>query len=253
VFDQSVEVGIGSHNLTVKAYDRFDKTSEEVARTFKVVQEAPAEKPEPEPEPEPEAPVYAPADDQVAPVITDVTFSRRTNRALLPVTGTVSEAVAFVKVNGAKADVTHVDGRYAFAAEVPLTEQGEQTITVTAQDRAGNRAAEVTDTVILDSIAPVITISEPVREVMHREELDIAGWVQDLHLGGDVFIGINAPVNLRQLPVRPLGFGGKPRTRADYRTFFSGFQFGVHYMLYVTAVDSFGNRAEKRVEFEVRR
>ena len=75
---------------------------------------------------------------------------------MITVTGTIDDPEAAVMVNGAAATVSN--GSYS--APITLTSEGENTITVTATDKAGNDST-TSVTVSLDTVPPVLVISSP--------------------------------------------------------------------------------------------
>lgn len=75
---------------------------------------------------------------------------------MIPVSGTVDDSKATVKVNGLDATV-NPDGTWS--VDIRLDEGGN-TITATATDQAGN-GAEASVTVTLDTVPPVLVISFP--------------------------------------------------------------------------------------------
>ncbi|WP_277673690.1 S8 family serine peptidase [Piscibacillus halophilus] len=82
-----------------------------------------------------------------------------------------------VTINDSEA--TFVDGKY----EADLTlEQGENTVSVIARDKAGNETTQ-TITVNIDSVAPIITIESPEDgETTHKKSIEIRGQVSDANL-----------------------------------------------------------------------
>ncbi|WP_047986388.1 S8 family serine peptidase [Ornithinibacillus californiensis] len=88
-----------------------------------------------------------------------------------------------VTVNGTEANL--VDGNY----EATITlEQGENSVTVTARDLAGNEAIQ-TVTVDVDSVAPVIVIDTPANgETTHKKSVKLEGQVTDTNLD---FVRVN--------------------------------------------------------------
>src|SRR5262249_36222481 len=86
-----------------------------------------------------------------------------TSTAKVTVTGTVSDPhLTLVKVNGVVAKVTGTDFT---AADVPLAE-GDNTLTTYAEDTVGlsgeiHHSTTRTAAVALDTIAPVLTITDP--------------------------------------------------------------------------------------------
>ncbi len=96
--------------------------------------------------------------DQTPPGITITTpvSGLLINTPQITVTGTVNEPVASVLINGAAAQVS---GTSFTLANFTLAE-GENTITATATDRAGN-AGNANVSLTLDTQAPVVTLSAP--------------------------------------------------------------------------------------------
>ena len=74
----------------------------------------------------------------------------------ITVTGTIDDPEAAVMVNGVAATIA--SGSYS--AAITLTAEGDNTITATATDRAGN-SATASVTVSLDTVPPVLVISSP--------------------------------------------------------------------------------------------
>ena len=74
----------------------------------------------------------------------------------ITVTGTIDDPEATVTVNGTAATISSG----AYSAGVTLTSEGENTITATAMDKAGN-SSTATVTVSLDTVPPVLVISSP--------------------------------------------------------------------------------------------
>jgi hypothetical protein len=90
--------------------------------------------------------------DTVAPAIT-LTEPKEmmvTNKKMITVTGTVNDPMAMVKVNNTPVQVT--DGAFILSS-VNLNE-GRNTITATASDRAGNQAKPVAINVVLKTTPP---------------------------------------------------------------------------------------------------
>nr|BAD99234.1 SC protease [Bacillus sp. KSM-LD1] len=103
--------------------------------------------------------------DQEAPelAITSPENNSKTNRETVTVTGTVSdENLDFVKVNGR--DVAVNDGQYS---QRVMLENGENIITVVAQDKAGN-STEASVVVDAKYTAPAITNLAPTDDVYLR-------------------------------------------------------------------------------------
>ena len=74
----------------------------------------------------------------------------------ITVTGTIDDPGATVTVNGTPATISSGD----FSASITLTSEGQNTITATATDPAGN-SATASVTVALDTVPPVLVISSP--------------------------------------------------------------------------------------------
>ena len=74
----------------------------------------------------------------------------------ITVTGTIDDPEATVAVNGTAATISN--GSYS--ASLTLAAEGENTITATATDKAGN-SATASVTVSLDTVPPVLVISSP--------------------------------------------------------------------------------------------
>ena len=74
----------------------------------------------------------------------------------ITVTGTIDDPEATVTVNGTPATISN--GGYS--AGITLTSEGQNTITATATDPAGN-SATASVTVSLDTVPPVLVISSP--------------------------------------------------------------------------------------------
>ena len=74
----------------------------------------------------------------------------------ITVTGTIDDPEAAVMVNGDAATIANS----SYSAPITLTAEGENTITVTATDKAGNNST-MSVTVSLDTVPPVLVISSP--------------------------------------------------------------------------------------------
>ena len=74
----------------------------------------------------------------------------------ITVTGTIDDPEAAVMVNGVAATIA--SGGYS--AVITLTAEGDNTITATATDKAGN-SSTASVTVALDTVPPVLVISSP--------------------------------------------------------------------------------------------
>ena len=72
------------------------------------------------------------------------------------VTGTLDDPEATVMVNDTAATITSG----GFSATITLTAEGENTVTATATDKAGN-SATASVTVSLDTVPPILVISSP--------------------------------------------------------------------------------------------
>jgi RHS repeat-associated protein len=114
-----------------------------------------------------------------------------TREGQVQVAGTVRDATPTrVTVNGVDAERTGD----AFRATVPLSAEGNNTLTVTATDAAGNRADSVR-TVVRDTEAPAVALLEPADGTVTREAQTVArGIVTDRTLAGATLNG--APVTL---------------------------------------------------------
>ena len=101
------------------------------------------------------------ATDTAAPVLTITAPAAGAVSGTSPVTvtGTISDqSPTGVTVNGVAATVVN---NTSYSASVPLTTQGNNTLTVIATD-AGGRSTQVTRTVAFDNQPPVLAVSSPV-------------------------------------------------------------------------------------------
>ncbi len=89
-----------------------------------------------------------------------------TNQTTIAVTGTISDQTATtVTVNGVAATVT---SNTSYTASVPLASEGNNLLTVTATDAAGN-SVDSTRTVTRDTQAPALSVSAPVDGLITRD------------------------------------------------------------------------------------
>lgn len=92
------------------------------------------------------------------------------------VTGTVDDPEAVVDVNGAPATL---DGNSFTAIGVSLPDEGLNTLTVTARDRAGN-AASRSITVVRDTVAPEIVFTAPDEAGLQTgDSIEVAGTLSE--------------------------------------------------------------------------
>ncbi len=122
--------------------------------------------------------------DTVPPVvrITSHQDGRHLNTPVITVSGAVNEPIIEATVNGTSAPITADRTGYSLPG-VSLTE-GENVIIAEVKDRAGNPGS-VTITIILDTIAPVIVVANPVHNsYVNTPEITVSGTVTELHLDG---------------------------------------------------------------------
>lgn len=151
-FDYPVALSEGSNTITVEATDVAGHT---VQIMKKVTLDTKA----------PTLTVTAPAQDAIV------------STSVITVTGT-TEKNAVVMVNG---NYATVDSSGNFAATVTLAE-GQNAIQVTSRDAAGN-IAKATVNVVLDTIAPAITVTTPVEGAIFASgTAEVAGTVVDANL-----------------------------------------------------------------------
>ena len=135
--------------------------------------------------------------DTVAPTLT---LSAPADGALLTspevtVSGTVSDATSGLGTVTVGGETVPVSGG-AFSRVVTIPAEGDFPITVTAQDKAGNRSS-VTRTVTYDAGAPVITVLSPAEgEVTNQTTLTTTGTVSETGTGLASFTinGVDVPV-----------------------------------------------------------
>lgn len=126
----------GNQTITVDIKDNDDNSAETASCTFKI--------------------------DTVAPtlVITAPAEGLETNKSELTVTGTTDDVtskpvVIAVKLNGTDCGAVEVGADGTFSKAITLNQQGENTIVVTATDKAG-KVTSITRTVTYNTTAPVI-------------------------------------------------------------------------------------------------
>jgi hypothetical protein len=113
-----------------------------------------------------------------------------TNQSEISVTGTVSDATATtVTVNGVSATLS--EG--SFSAIVPITNDGQITLTVRATDAAGNQSS-VNRLVTRDTVAPVLTVSSPAEGEIART-LSAAGTATDALPVTVTVVGLDVALN----------------------------------------------------------
>ena len=94
-----------------------------------------------------------------------------TNRKMITVTGTVDKPAAMVKVNGTPVQVA----KGMFTLSSLTLAEGNNTITATAGDRAGNQARESVVTVVLDTTPPAPPTLSPLQPVTRMSSVTISG------------------------------------------------------------------------------
>nr|DAE14254.1 MAG TPA: Ig-like domain protein [Siphoviridae sp. ct0uL16] len=126
----------GNQTITVDIKDNDDNSAETASCTFKI--------------------------DTVAPtlVITAPAEGLETNKSELTVTGTTDDVtskpvVIAVKLNGTDCGAVEVGADGAFSKAITLDQQGENTIVISATDKAG-KVTSITRTVTYNTTAPVI-------------------------------------------------------------------------------------------------
>ena len=126
-------------------------------------------------------------------ILTAPTDGFITKNGTVHVTGTVVDATAVtVNVNGVP---VVPDPLGALAIDVPITAEGSNPILVTATDAAGNTASP-SRSVILDTQAPVITVTSPVDgTTLDQETINVTGSVQDATTVIVTVNGVAAPVS----------------------------------------------------------
>ena len=130
--------------------------------------------------------------DTILPVIsiTSPADGAFVNTPQIDVSGSIDDGNTTVTVNGLAAAVA---GR-TFAVSGFQLQEGNNTITIHAADRAGN-AADQPVRVTLDIMAPVITVATPVADSWVKTPLvKISGNVAELHLAGLWVNGAQVPV-----------------------------------------------------------
>lgn len=131
-----VPLADGEQTITVDIKDNDDNSAETASCTFKI--------------------------DTVAPtlVITSPADGLETNQSELTVAGTTDDVtskpvVIAVKLNGTDCGAVEVGADGAFSKTITLDQQGENTIVITATDKAG-KVTSITRTVTYNTTAPVI-------------------------------------------------------------------------------------------------
>lgn len=111
--------------------------------------------------------------DSIAPKLTIATPRDMTvtNKKMIAVSGTVDKPSAMVKVNNTPVTVTR--GSLTLSS-LNLTE-GNNIITVTAVDRAGNEAKPVVVTVVLDTTPPAPPTLNPLSPVTRVPQVTVTG------------------------------------------------------------------------------
>ncbi len=121
--------------------------------------------------------------DTIAPVvqITSHQTGRFVNTQKVTTTGTVSETVTSVMVNGFAA-VVNQDNTWSLA-DLSLVE-GENIITINATDRAGN-IGTATLTLIMDSLPPAVQVTSPVHNsYVNTATVTVSGTVKEANPDG---------------------------------------------------------------------
>ncbi|MEM8963524.1 MAG: Ig-like domain-containing protein, partial [Acidobacteriota bacterium] len=163
--------------------------------------------------------------DSTVPVvtITDPTPAEVVGATTVTVSGSVAEPhLDRVTVGGVVATVT---GNAFLALGVPLPSEGDNVITVSAEDRAGN-VGDATVTVERDTTSPTVDITDPAPgSVTPNDPLAVSGTVSDANLDRVIVDGSQATVD-----------GGTWSTQVDLEE-------GIN-TLSVRAVDRLGNDTE---------
>lgn len=111
--------------------------------------------------------------DSIAPKLT-IMMPRGltvTSKKMITVSGTVDKPSAMVKVNNTPVQVS----KGVFTLSSLNLSEGNNTITATATDRAGNQATAVVVTVVLDTTPPVPPTLNPLSPVTRTGSLTVAG------------------------------------------------------------------------------
>ena len=127
--------------------------------------------------------------DSIAPKLT-ITMPRDmtvTNKKMIAVSGTVDKPSAMVKVNNTPVTVTR--GTLTLSS-LNLTE-GNNIITATAVDRAGNEAKPVAVTVVLDTMPPTPPTLNPLSPVTRVPQVTVTGSAEP---GAKVEVFVNSAV-----------------------------------------------------------
>jgi len=111
--------------------------------------------------------------DSIAPVVATTTPKDMavTNRKMITITGTVDDPTAMVKVNNIPAQISN--GLFTLSG-VSLSE-GNNTITASASDHAGNDSKSSAITVVLDTIPPPAPMLSQQTQITKDSEMTVAG------------------------------------------------------------------------------
>lgn len=123
-----------------------------------------------------------------------------TNKKMISVSGTVDDATALVRVNNTPVQVE----RGAFTLSSINLNEGSNTITATATDRAGNQAKAAAVIVMLDTTPPASPTIDPLPPVTRTPQLTVTGKSEP---GAQVDLFVNS--------------GSKGKTKADEKGIFS--------------------------------
>jgi hypothetical protein len=111
--------------------------------------------------------------DSIPPklLITTPKMGSVTNRKMITVSGTVDKPTAMVKVNGTPVQVS----KGMFTLSSLTLAEGNNTITATAIDRAGNQAKESVVAVLLDTLPPAAPTLNPIPPVTRTSPVIVSG------------------------------------------------------------------------------
>lgn len=123
-----------------------------------------------------------------------------TNKKMISVSGTVDDATALVRVNNTPVQVE----RGAFMLSSVNLNEGANTLTATAVDRAGNQAKAASVVVLLDTTPPASPTIDPLPPVTRTPQLTLTGRSEP---GAQVDLFVNS--------------GSKGRTKADEKGVFT--------------------------------
>jgi hypothetical protein len=125
--------------------------------------------------------------DSIAPVVTISSPKNLliTNKKMVTVSGTVDDATALVRVNNTPVQVE----RGSFTLLSVNLNEGGNTVTVTATDRAGNQAKPAVITVTLDTTPPSAPTIAPVPQVTRNPQLTVSGTAEP---GAEVEVYVNS-------------------------------------------------------------